>query len=139
MSKIKLNADVPELIQEFYSFVLKENVSLNNIDSKVKLFDSKFPDIKKRKSFIVALENFSFFDTNHYNSDLSEELYYIVLLLSNFKGEVLHKLKNLKTIDFEKIGKLERQISPPIEVYEPSGMHEADIKFSKRSHGLLFD
>ena len=90
---------------------------------------------------ISLLQDFSFFDTSIYKTDNlnDDKLFSLIVVLSNFKGELISNLSGFKKIKYKEIGKLERQTSPPMNAYDFIGNNKTDIKYSNKSFGLLFE
>jgi len=127
---IKLKETVSVDIQEFYNFVLENEITeywtLRNIREVI-----KGNNFNKEE-----LEQFSFFDLNNFSEDTdkNEDLYRLIITLARTKDEYI----GYEKID-KNLGKLVRQVSPPLEAYKYIPHNKMDIKDSGRSYGLLFE
>jgi hypothetical protein len=140
MINVALIDNTPLVISNLFNFVLENEVGLDNIKSKSKIFIKNELSGQEIDSFITTLKNYSFYDTSIYTNVIANnDLFNLIIILSNFKGELLDNLCDTKRINYKEIGKLERQASPPIQAYEFIGNNKTDIKYSNKSYGLLFE
>jgi len=141
MINVALIDSTPVVISNLFNFVLKNKVGLDDVTSKSKIFIKNELENSDTDSLISILQDFSFFDTTIYiTEDLNDvTLFKLIIVLSNFKGEIISNLSGLKKIKYKEIGKLERQASPPIHAYDFIGNNKTDIKYSNKSFGLLFE
>ncbi len=140
MMNVALIDSTPVVISNLFDFVLNNGVGLDNVTSKSKIFIKNELDSLDSES-ISLLQDFSFFDTSIYKTENlnDDKLFNLIVVLSNFKGELISNLSGLKKIKYKEIGKLERQASPPINAYDFIGNNKTDIKYSNKSFGLLFE
>ncbi|WP_158729004.1 hypothetical protein [Flavobacterium sp. I-STPA6A] len=140
MINVALIDSTPVVIGNLFNFVLNNEVGLDNVTSKSKIFIKNELDSLNSED-ISLLQDFSFFDTSIYKTDNlnDDKLFSLIVVLSNFKGELISNLSGLKKIKYKEIGKLERQASPPINAYDFIGNNKTDIKYSNKSFGLLFE
>lgn len=127
---IKLKETVSADIQEFYNFVIQNEITeywtLRNIREIIQGNNFNKEELKQ----------FSFFDLNNFSEDTdkNEDLYRLIATLARTKDEYI----GYEKID-KNIGKLTRQVSPPLEAYKYIPHNKTDIKDSGRSYGLLFE
>lgn len=140
MINVALIDSTPVVISNLFNFVLNNEVGLDNVTSKSKIFIKNELESLDSEN-ISLLQDFSFFDTSIYKTDNldDDKLFNLIVVLSNFKGELICNLSGLKKIKYKEIGKLERQASPPIHAYDFIGNNKTDIKYSDKSFGLLFE
>ena len=122
-----------DLHRRIIQFVKDNNVKKTTLKSNAnKFIKTLSPDDKEE------LQKISFYDISLYEEPHNDELFERIVLLSDFKRTIIHKIfgKPKNTIDF---GKLERQVSPPLEAYKYIPYNKMDIKHSDRSYGLLFE
>jgi len=140
MTNVALINNTPVVISNLFKFVLENKVGLDDIKSKSKIFIKNELSGQEKDAFISTLQDYSFYDTSIYtNVTENNDLFDLIIILSNFKGELLNNLCETKRINYKEIGKLERQASPPIQAYEFIGNNKTDIKYSNKSFGLLFE
>lgn len=142
--------DMPEgIISEILSFV-ESNLKLSTIESEIMSFIHKTyekiisMDDTDRQNAIDKLENYSVYDLQIYNrKDYSNhEIYRFMMWCSMIKHALKIDLVPGYKEEFEKFesyGKLERQISPPLEAYEWKSFNKMNITHSDKSYGLLFE
>lgn len=145
---MKIIKNAPEgVISDIFDFIEKD-IKLSKTESDIKYFlemiSNKIISMDEiaRKNVIQELVDYSFFDLSKYNiKDYSDNQIFRAMM---FFGMIKHTLK-VKFIPeykeeferFEEMGRLERQISPPLSAYEYKSGNE--ITYSDMSYGLLFE
>lgn len=141
----KVSKENPEAIRDLLQFISEEQIAnskVSVIKTKAGEYISEYLselDNDKRNEVKQQIQFFSFYDLDNIEYEFSNEkqLFKIIETLSKFKEELLNRLtEKTQAIDF---GKLERNVSPPLEAYEYIGNNKLDIKPSGRSYGLLFE
>jgi len=109
----------------------------DNMSYTIKPYSHKDnPDSESNKylNFITNLKK---------NNQISDTNFFRYFMLpSNIKTTLLENLSpewKAFSVEMEKYGKFERQVSPPLSAYKYTSFNKMDITYSNKSYGLLFE
>jgi len=128
---IRLKETCPEGVKDFFNFVIENNIDEYHTLSEIR------GKLEGQSFDIIELKNFSFYDINNFDCEHNQEMFTFICTLARSKEE--YHLMLYPEKDLSKFGKLERQVSPPLEAYKYIPHNKMDIKDSGRSYGLLFE
>lgn len=140
MTKVAIIDTAPIAARNLFDFVLNKEINSGNIEAFSKSFAYEELKNQDKGVFSADLQSFSFYDISNYKyKEMQEEKFFeLIVILSDFKSDLLNRLLGVKKINKNK-GKLQRQVSPPLQAYQYIGNNKTDIKYSDKSFGLLFE
>ena len=127
------------IMSEIFEFVVK---NMNSEDFKTLVVKFIQQNVDKLTGNPKEIEELNFYRMSQYDLEESsnKEILAVMLNCACIKLDILTGLgfedEDKKYKDF---GRMERQISPPLEAYRYVTFNKMDIKHSNISYGLLFD
>lgn len=129
-----IQRNFPRVVQEIFEFA--RNNEFDEFTTLAGIRDA----LKRDENFVNRIyknidTNFSFFNSTYYKK--YSDFYDLANLLFQIKEEIMliKHSENLSNNDYI----LRRQLSPPMEVFEPIGNNNLKITDSKRAYGLLYE
>jgi hypothetical protein len=139
---VKIKNSNSEIMTEIFEFVIKNMNSEYFMTLVLQFLQQNVDKLTGKQNEIDGLKELNFYRMPQYDFEESsnKEILAVILSCAHIQSDILIGLgfedQDGKYKDF---GKMERQISPPVEAYKYVPFNKMKITESRKSYGLLFE